>query len=424
MIILFLVLITVPFSIALQVYYLFPGSLMLLEGQEYTYDMDMTTPIPIDVQVSQSGALSFNGEIVEDSHRLALNSPLVIEPQALGDFIIDLKLFGVIPFRSVNVSVLPKMSVIPCGNTVGVKLYTDGILIIGTSEIKSVDGKSYTPWRDANIYEGDYIETINNIKIEDAQHLLDIVAASEGRNLDLGIRRNGKLLNTTITPIKSSQDHQYKLGLWVRDSTAGIGTLTFYDPDTRNFGALGHGITDIDTGELLTVRQGEILSSSILSVRKGVKGSPGELKGIFTQYDASIGQIKKNSPCGIFGRLSQEARHNYANKTMPIALRSQVREGKAYILSNVQGEEIEEYEIEIQKVMRQNDESSKGMIIKITDPALVAITGGIVQGMSGSPIIQDGRIVGAVTHVFINDPTRGYGIFIDWMLKNAIEIDR
>ncbi len=412
----------VPFSIALQGYYLFPGSLMLLEGQEYTYKIDMATPIPIDAQVNKSGVLSFNGEIIEDTHRLALNSPLVIEPQALGDFIIDLKLFGVIPFRSVNVSVLPKMSVIPCGNTVGVKLYTDGMLVIGTSEIQGADGRSYTPWKDASIYEGDYIETVNNIKIKDAQHLIYLVAASKGRTLDLGIRRKGKLLNTTITPIKASQDYQYKLGLWVRDSTAGIGTLTFYDPDTRYFGALGHGITDIDTGELLTVGNGNILSSSILSVRKGVKGSPGELKGIFTHYDASIGEIKKNSECGIFGKLSKDAQHKYLNEPIPIALRSQVREGRAYILSNVKGEKIEQYEIEVQKVMRQNDESSKGMIIKITDPRLINITGGIVQGMSGSPIIQDELIIGAVTHVFINDPTRGYGIFIDWMLKNAGEL--
>ena len=420
LIILFLVLIAVPFMLILQMYLIFPSRLMLLEGEEYTYNVD--TPVRIDAQVDKKGVLSLNGEIVQDRYTsVKLNSPLVIKSEQLGDFNINLKLFGVIPFRSVNVSVLPKTSIVPCGNTVGVKLYTDGILVIGLSEVNGMDGKGYTPWKEAGIKEGDFIELMGNIKVEDIEHLVEIVEMSQGNELNMRIRRNGKVVKTTIMPVKCSEDKTYKIGVWVRDSTAGIGTLTFYDPNTNYFAALGHGITDVDTGELLTVKEGSILKSSIVSVRKGKKGKPGELKGVFMQQESGLGEIKENSSCGIFGKLYGSIDNEYA-KPMPVALRAQVKEGKAYILSNVKGEKINKFDIEIQKVLKQNEQNSKGMIIKITDPKLLDLTGGIVQGMSGSPIIQDGKVVGAVTHVFVNDPSRGYGIFIDWMLKKTTNI--
>lgn len=419
--ILFLVLIAVPITLFLQIYFVFPSNLLLLEGEEYTYNVG--TPIRIDAEVDKSGVLSLNGNIVDDSYSVNLQSPLVLKSESQGSFNVNLKLFGVIPFRSVNVSVLPNNSIVPCGSTVGVKLYTDGILVIGMSEVNGIDGKKYTPWKQAGIEEGDFIESIGNHKVESIEHLIELVEMSQGNELNVNIRRAGKLINTVITPVKCSENSQYKLGLWVRDSTAGIGTLTFYDPNTNYFGALGHGITDVDTGELLTVGRGTILKSSVISVRKGKKGKPGELKGVFMQQDSSLGEIKLNSECGIFGKLYGNIESNYM-KPMPIALRTQVKEGKAYILSNVKGEKIEKFEIEIQKVMRQNEENSKGMIIKITDPDLIEATGGIVQGMSGSPILQDGKVIGAVTHVFVNDPTRGYGIFIDWMLKKTANLSQ
>ncbi|MBZ4645804.1 MAG: stage sporulation protein [Clostridia bacterium] len=416
LIILFLVLITVPFTIILQIYLIFPNRLMLLEGEEYVYDLN--APISIDAQVDKSGVLSLNGDIVEDSYKVDLNSPLVIKSEELGNFNVNLKLFGVIPIRSVEVDVVPKATVVPCGNTIGVKLYTDGILVIGTSDFTGVDGKKYEPWREAGIKEGDIIESIGNTRVEDIEQLVEIVEMSQGNELNIDIRRKGKLINTKIVAKKSIEDRQYKLGLWVRDSTAGIGTLTFFDPNTNSFGALGHGITDIDTGQLLTVGRGDILKSSIISIRKGMKGKPGELKGVFMQDEPSLGKILENNDFGIFGKLYQNVNMNNL-KPMPIGLRTQVKEGPAYILSNVQGQKIEKFDVEIQKVMRQSEESCKGMIIKITDPALLEKTGGIVQGMSGSPIIQDGKVIGAVTHVFVNDPTRGYGIFIEWMLKRV-----
>jgi stage IV sporulation protein B len=215
----------------------------------------------------------------------------------------------------------------------------------------------------------------------------------------------------------ASDDKKYHIGLWVRDSTAGIGTLTFYDPKTSAFGALGHGITDIDTGLLMPVDSGEIIESSILGIKVGKSGVPGELKGVFIE-DMRLGTIENNSEFGIYGKLSDNAANKITGKLYPIGLRSEIKEGPAVILSNIDGKSIAEFEIEIQKVSRQNINGSKGMIIKVTDQKLLEATGGIVQGMSGSPIIQNGKIIGAVTHVLVNDPTKGYGIFIEGMLKN------
>ena len=221
-----------------------------------------------------------------------------------------------------------------------------------------------------------------------------------------------------MTPVKSSEDGKYHIGLWVRDSTAGIGTLTFYDADTGKFGALGHGITDIDTGTLMSVKSGEKLESDILGVKMSRSGVPGELKGVFSE-GRQLGTIESNTEVGIYGKLEKHAMQRMKGKMYPVGVRANIKEGPAVILSNIDGKKTEEYDIVIQKVSRQNLNGSKGMIIKITDERLLSTTGGIVQGMSGSPVIQDGKIVGAVTHVLVNDPTRGYGIFIETMLMNA-----
>jgi stage IV sporulation protein B len=206
--------------------------------------------------------------------------------------------------------------------------------------------------------------------------------------------------------------------LWVRDSTAGIGTLTFYEPETLNFGALGHGITDIDTGILMASSSGEILESSILGIKKGTQGSPGELKGVFIEDEKRLGIIKMNTESGIYGTLTENGEKKATKRLYPIGLRSEVQEGPAVILSNIDGNSVKEYDVEIERVSRQNVNGTKGMIIRITDESLLKATGGIVQGMSGSPIIQNGKLVGAVTHVLVNDPAKGYGIFIEAMVKN------
>jgi stage IV sporulation protein B len=210
----------------------------------------------------------------------------------------------------------------------------------------------------------------------------------------------------------------YRIGLWVRDNIAGVGTMTFYDPKTRIFGALGHGITDIDSGVLVDINTGKIIKSKIASIQKARKTVPGELVGIFYDNDDAYGVIEKNTNFGIYGKLSKR-RNISRSKPVSIGLNSQIKEGPAKILTTIEGSKVEEFDIEIQKVMKQRSSESKSMIIKIIDEELIEKTGGIVQGMSGSPIIQEGRLIGSVTHVLVNDPTRGFGISIEWMLKEA-----
>jgi stage IV sporulation protein B len=392
-----------------------------MEGEEYIYNIG--APVKIYTETDNNGVLSLNGEIIEDKFSSSSsNSPFTIKSEKIGSYNVKIKLLGIIPIKSFDVKVLPNIEVVPCGNTVGVKLYTEGVLIIGTSKVLGIDGNDYYPWKQARIKEGDIIEYINNFKVENIEHLSFLIQQSGENTTNIKLDRKGEKINTSIHAIKSKEDSEYKLGLWVRDSTAGIGTLTFYQPKTGYFGGLGHGIADVDTGELLKVGHGSITRTNIVSIRKGKKGNPGELKGVFLNQYEEIGKIGQNCEFGIFGRLNNTSFANPNNKSMPVAMRSGVKEGKGYILSNISGDKVEKFEIEVQKVLKQKDMDSKGMIIKITDKRLLDETGGIVQGMSGSPIIQNGKLIGAVTHVFINDPTRGYGVFIDWMIKKSLSM--
>ena len=238
------------------------------------------------------------------------------------------------------------------------------------------------------------------------------------------IKRDNELLEIYVTPIKSEIDKSYKIGAWVRDETQGIGTITYYNPKSYTFGALGHGITDIDTRKIIPIKNGKIMKAEITSIKKGQRGIPGELTGaIYDTEEAQLGTIELNTSQGIFGKLDPKKMKAFPKKSFPIAFQNEIHEGKAIILSNISGDKIEEFEIVIQKVSRFQQDISKGMIIKITDPRLLDKTNGIIQGMSGSPIIQDGKLVGAVTHVFVHDPTKGYGIFIENMLKNESNLE-
>ena len=317
-----------------------------------------------------------------------------------------LSVFGLLPLRRVEVGVRADLKVVPCGNTVGIKLFADGVMVVGSSP---VDGQ--TPASD--ILEGDLIIEVNGIRIADMDALSRKIEDSEGAPLTFTCRRDKTTYRTTVTPAWSATEERYCIGLWVRDSTAGIGTLTFYDPETMAFGALGHPITDIDTGKKLPVGQGEVLNSRVIGVEKGKRGVPGELKGIFTTGTLS-GEVFSNTDVGVFGALV--GAQGLPAETVSPAGRSEVHEGTAQILCNVSGELVERFDIEIERVMHQSRNDSKSMVLHITDPRLLEMTGGIVQGMSGSPIIQDGKLVGAVTHVLVNDPTRGYGVFIENML--------
>ena len=305
---------------------------------------------------------------------------------------------------------------IPGGNVIGVKFYIEGVHVLNSDSVETESGKK-NPAKDAGIKSGDYIVAVNSVPVYTNEDLSKSIQFSE--KSELTVIRNGYKFKTKITPAISAEDGNKKIGIWVRDSTAGIGTVTFYNPENNTFGALGHGISDQDTQKILLMRSASAYNASVTTIRKGKPGDPGELGGVFLSDDRYLGELYDNSPVGIFGRYNT-CKVNHS--PIPVASHNEVTEGDATIYCSVSGEEIKEYKIEISKIIKSSLYTSKGMIIKITDPRLLEKTDGIVQGMSGSPIIQNGKLVGAVTHVFVNDPTRGYGIFIENMLAEAEKI--
>ena len=334
---------------------------------------------------------------------------------------LKLNLFENIFVKDINVSVLPKTTVIPVGNIAGVKLYTDGVLVVGMSEIEGVDAKRYKPYENTGIEEGDSIISINQNTISSTDELIETVNRSEGKEIKLKYIHEEETKECSITPVKTG-DNEYKLGLWVRDSAAGVGTVTYYEPSTKTFGALGHGITDIDTEELIHIASGEFVTTKILNIIKGENGVPGKIQGT-VENQKDIGTISKNTKYGIYGTVKNLSTLNIdTSREMEVALRKEIKTGKATILCSLDNQKVEEYEIEIEKIDTQNSYNNKSMKIKVTDERLLEKTGGIIQGMSGSPIIQNGKFVGAVTHVLVNNPQEGYAVFGDMMIKQSKEV--
>lgn len=309
------------------------------------------------------------------------------------------------------------IEVYPGGISIGVKINNKGALVVGYSDISTHEGLSESPGKVAGIELGDIIEEVNGENIETCSDLISKVKTCRNDEMTVKILRGNSELTKKISLIK--EDNEYKIGLWVRDSTAGIGTLTFYDKDSKTFGALGHPITDGDTNVSFNIKSGTLLRSSVLSIKKGERGNPGEIKGLFINENESIGNIEKNTNSGIYGDASVELINPNFNKAMTVAYRDEIKEGHAQIITTVEDGGAKAYDIEILKLLPQDEPGSKSMIIKIVDPVLLEKTGGIVQGMSGSPIIQDEYIIGAVTHVVVDDPTKGYGILITKMLEEA-----
>ena len=290
------------------------------------------------------------------------------------------------------------------------------------SEIEGEDNKKYKPYENTGIKEGDTIIKVNNTEIGSTDELIETVNMSEGKEIKLEYVHEQKTKECSITPVKQS-NNEYKLGLWVRDSAAGVGTVTFYEPSTRIFGALGHGISDIDTGELINIASGEFVTTRILNITKGESGTPGKIQGTI-ENQKNIGLISKNTRFGIFGTVDNLASLNIdTSKEMEVATRDEIKTGKASILCSLDNSTPQEYEIEIEKIFKDNNYDNKSMQIKVTDKRLLEKTGGIIQGMSGSPIIQNGKFVGAVTHVLVDNPEEGYGVFADIMLKQSKEVN-
>lgn len=330
---------------------------------------------------------------------------------------VAVKLFNLINVKEIEVNTIPNTTVIPLGNLIGLKLYTSGVLVIGMTEI---EGKK--PYENSGIEEGDMIVEVNNKEVTCTAELISSVNEAKGEDLNIKYVRDGIEYVANIEPIRTEKN-EYKLGLWVRDGAAGIGTMTYYEPQTGKFAALGHGIIDIDTENLINISSGELVSSRIASIVKGEEGSPGEIKGsISSGY--TIGEINSNTGFGIYGNIKDTSRLNInSNNELEVANRDEIKTGKASILLNLENEVRKEYEIEITKIFRNNNTNNKSMLIKVTDEKLLELTGGIIQGMSGAPIIQNGKFVGAVTHVLVNDPTSGYAVFGDLMIKESREVN-
>ncbi len=335
---------------------------------------------------------------------------------ASSDYTISYKLFGILPLKEVEVEVLKPTYVIPGGVPIGIYMETEGILIIGTGEVTGIDGLNYEPAYRI-VRGGDYIEAINGEAISDKEQLIEAVNAVGNEDVILSLNRDGEQIQVKLEAVQTGEE-ELKLGIWVRDNTQGIGTLTFLTEDGK-FGALGHGVNDVDTGTLLAISKGALYDTNIIDIKKGEKGSPGELSGLIRYRDEQIcGQLKENTPVGIFGTGEDRLYEKIETERLQVGYKQEIELGEAFVRSSVSGE-MKDYRVEIVEVHRKDEDLNKGIILQVTDPELLELTGGIVQGMSGSPIIQNGKLVGAVTHVFVQDSTKGFGVFIENMLEHV-----
>ncbi len=381
-----------------------PDNLILMQGEE----LNIKTMFGLNLENS-------SGQTIE-----AMASDTEKISKEVGKLDLSLNL-GNFSLKDVTVNVIPNTVVIPGGEAIGLRLYTSGVLVVGMSEIVGTDNKSYSPYKDSGLQEGDMIVKIDDKAITCTSDLITKVNECNGNSVEITYVRDGNNYITEIKPTKT-EENEYKLGLWVRDAAAGVGTITYYDPESQMFGALGHGILDIDTDQLIDIAKGEVITSKILSIVKGEKGKPGEVQGSIDNGKV-IGEVYKNTNFGIYGKLTDVSLIE-GGKTLEVMPRDEVKLGKATIICTLDNNKREEHEIEIERLYTSTNRNNKNMIIKVTDERLLEKTGGIIQGMSGSPILQDGKFVGAVTHVMVNNPEKGYGIFADTMLKQMKEVEK
>jgi stage IV sporulation protein B len=327
-----------------------------------------------------------------------------------------IQLFG-IPIKQVNVHVRDEVYVMPGGQTVGISLYCDGVLVVGLGDIKT-DAGEYSPAGAAGIQAGDIITSVDGTRIESVSQLLEICSETD-KSYKVELTRDGSDMTLYLTPKKNVEGGSASMGMWVRESSAGIGTLSFYVMSTLRFGALGHAVTDPDTGTVIPAREGKILQAEIIGLIEGRQGTPGEIKGTFGPISKRIADIDHNTDYGIYGTMEELLINPIYPQGLPLAYPEEITTGHATILASIDESGVQEFDCEIIKIYQQPFTESKGMVIKITDEYLIERAGGIVQGMSGSPIIQNGKLIGAITHVFINDPLKGYGIYALWMYESS-----
>ena len=404
--VLLLLILIIAYCYSLIIGYL-PDQIILFEGEK----LDIPSFFGINFSMEDEDG------VIETSSNISENIS-----EDIGVSKMNVNLFNQLSIKDIDVSILPKTTVIPVGNLAGVKLYTNGVLVVGMSEIQGEDNKIYKPYEKTGIEEGDTIIAVNNQTIHSTEDLISCVNKSLGNEVEIDFVRDNEALQCSMTPVKT-QGEEYKLGLWVRDSAAGVGTVTFYEPESKTFAALGHGIVDIDTKQLINISSGEFVTTKILNIQKGEKGEPGRIQGTIDNQP-NIGTIYKNTKFGIYGKVDNLLPLNLNNsKEMEVALRDEIHTGKATILATLENGKTQEYDIEIKKIFKENNYDNKSMQIKIVDEDLLEKTGGIIQGMSGSPIIQDGKFIGAVTHVLVNNPQEGYAVFGDIMIKQLKSIE-
>ena len=391
-----------------------PGDIKMVVGTKENFDFNM--PLEANIKTEDIGVISVNNMSVPSNQiNIDLNEPFTLESSKTGQYNIKLKLFGLFDFKEISLDVIGTRELIPCGNPIGIYVETDGIMVLGSGRITGDDGLNYEPINN-KLKSGDYILKINGKELSKKSEFIDEIQNSNGKDIILLVRRNEEEITVRITPVKTTSGN-YKIGAWIRDNTQGIGTLTFISTDGQ-FGALGHGITDVDTGLLMDVKIGTIYKAEIMSIIKGKEGEPGELIGMIRQSDKyKIGRITNNTYQGIFGNIGDNFQDLIKSEALEIGLKQDVKKGKATIRCTVD-DKVEDYDIVIESIDISNSNHSKGIVLRITDKRLLNLTGGIVQGMSGSPIIQNNKIIGAVTHVFIQDSTQGYGTFIENMVNN------
>lgn len=348
-----------------------------------------------------------------ESIHVNLAHTVKVKANEIDTYQMDLKLFGILPYKNVDVEVIQDKMLIPSGIPIGIYVKTSGVLVVGIGEFENSAGKKVSPAKYA-LQKGDYILKVNGEEMENKKHFIRTVEESGGEDLVLTIKRNGETTDVMVTP-DANQNKEWKMGIWVRDNAQGIGTMTYEDTD-HSFGALGHGINDVDTSLLMNLEEGTLYRTEIVGITRGSNGSPGELTG-YIEYDSDnvIGEITENTTEGIFGVCDEEVGQESSFEPIPIALKQEIELGPAKIICSVTGEP-EFYDVEIVELNLEQDHINRGIVVQVVDEKLLTLTGGIIQGMSGSPIIQNGKLVGAVTHVLVQDSTRGYGIFIEEML--------
>lgn len=329
-----------------------------------------------------------------------------------------LRLFGIFPIKDVNVREVSEPVVVPCGTPFGIKMITEGVMVVDLTGFDT-GGEVISPAKEAGIREGDVIVSISGKAVSSNADVSSIIEESGGRTLGVELIHEGKSKVVFIKPCRSSADGAFRAGMWVRDSSAGIGTVTFYLPETGVFAGLGHPVCDVDTGEMLTMAEGEAANVVISSLKKSSAGSPGELVGMFSS-DKPAGSLLMNTESGLYGKMDCCP---VSCSAVPVAMRQEVKTGAAEIIATVSGSAAKHYSVEIERISIEGGSSNHDMVIRVTDDELLENAGGIVQGMSGSPIIQDGKLVGAVTHVLVRDPSRGYAIFADTMLEAANNVN-